>query len=421
MQDEQKYIKFYRASDRYGFLSNFSTHSFILKGKIWKTTEHYYQAQKFAGTPYEESIRTAGSPGKAKKLGNARDAKSGPIRSDWSRVKEHIMYEALTAKFTQNETLKTQLLETGEDILVEFSKKDKYWGDGGNGSGLNRLGALLMNLREELRNNSIAKTEQPLQTEPEPEPIHQTNNTEEDHNEEDYSESSDGIERLNNENIDLEEPDDIDIEPINQDGTLIAKGPSLPSSAQKARKKKNRNQMRKNVWKDQTGSSILARDNESRDQVSVVNENINIPMNVLPPNAKFVVHQHQYRRKYIKENDDEDVDEEDNTYDQTSYQPRTNKKSTLSDYIVDKSKKKIQNKASPPPTETTKPEVLITTTAENLILLKSLSPNEPIYEEIKQNLLTLKPSLIQLIETTTQDNLISQVLEHIEAINELEH
>jgi len=86
---------------------------------------------------------------------------------------------------------------------------------------------------------------------------------------------------------------------------------------------------------------------------------------------------------------------------------------------VDKSKTKIQNKTSA--TQTITPESLIATAAENLMLLKSLSPSEPIYEEIKQNLLTLKASLIQQIETTSKENLISQLLSHIEAINEIEN
>jgi ribA/ribD-fused uncharacterized protein len=46
-------IKFYRVREPYGFMSNFSPHSIRLKGEVWKTSEHYYQAQKFAGTHHE--------------------------------------------------------------------------------------------------------------------------------------------------------------------------------------------------------------------------------------------------------------------------------------------------------------------------------------------------------------------------------
>src|SRR4051794_34231194 len=50
-------IHFYGVSDAYGCLSNFSPHPVKLKGKTWPTSEHYFQAQKFAGTPDEEEVR----------------------------------------------------------------------------------------------------------------------------------------------------------------------------------------------------------------------------------------------------------------------------------------------------------------------------------------------------------------------------
>ena len=69
------------------------------------------------------------------------------------------MYKALVAKFTQHEDLKEQLLETGEKILVEHTKKDNYWGDGGDGGndtvGKNMLGKLLVRVRNELRDGKI--------------------------------------------------------------------------------------------------------------------------------------------------------------------------------------------------------------------------------------------------------------------------
>jgi ribA/ribD-fused uncharacterized protein len=63
------------------------------------------------------------------------------------------MREALRAKFTQNLDLKKILLETGDAILVEYTKNDNHWGDSGDGSGKNMLGKLLMEVREELNND----------------------------------------------------------------------------------------------------------------------------------------------------------------------------------------------------------------------------------------------------------------------------
>ena len=141
-------IHFYSTAGEYGCFSNFSRHAVYLKGKRWPTSEHYFQAQMFAGEPDEEEVRRANKPMLAASMG--RDRKR-PLRRDWERVKERVMLEALRAKFTQHEELKAVLLGTGDAVLVEHTANDAYWGDGGDGSGKNRLGALLMQLREELR------------------------------------------------------------------------------------------------------------------------------------------------------------------------------------------------------------------------------------------------------------------------------
>ena len=141
-------IHFYSTAGEYGCFSNFSRHPVFLKGKRWPTSEHYFQAQKFAGEPDEEEVRMAAKPSLAASMG--RDRKR-PLRRDWESVKEQVMLEALRAKFTQHEELKAILLGTGDAKLVEHTANDSYWGDGGDGSGKNMLGRILMEIREELR------------------------------------------------------------------------------------------------------------------------------------------------------------------------------------------------------------------------------------------------------------------------------
>jgi ribA/ribD-fused uncharacterized protein len=141
-------IHFYRVSGEYGCFSNFSPHSITLKGTRWPTSEHYFQAQKFAGTPDEEEVRRAKSPMIAARMGRSRKR---PLRKDWESAKDAIMHEAVLAKFTQHDDLRKMLVGTGDAEIVEHTANDRYWGDGGDGRGRNMLGKILMRVREELR------------------------------------------------------------------------------------------------------------------------------------------------------------------------------------------------------------------------------------------------------------------------------
>jgi ribA/ribD-fused uncharacterized protein len=144
-------INFYSTKGEYGCFSNFSRHPIVLEGEIWPTTEHYYQAKKFEGTPHEEEVRKASSPREAANMGRDRNR---PLRLDWENVKDDVMRAAVRAKFTQNIVIRQTLISTKNAILVEHTKNDSYWGDGGDGSGKNMLGKILMEVREELKDEN---------------------------------------------------------------------------------------------------------------------------------------------------------------------------------------------------------------------------------------------------------------------------
>jgi len=148
MSDSPTVINFYSTKEEYGCFSNFAAYPIKLQGKTWPTSEHYFQAQKFPGTAREVEIRTTKSPMIAARLGRSRDFK---LRHDWEAVKDAIMREAVLAKFTQHEDIRAVLLGTGDAKLVEHTTNDDYWGDGGDGHGKNKLGLILMSVREELR------------------------------------------------------------------------------------------------------------------------------------------------------------------------------------------------------------------------------------------------------------------------------
>lgn len=140
-------IKFYKINEPYGCFSNFSHHAFELDGKMWMTSEHYFQAQKFKGTDYVEVICLLDNPMKAAEMGRNRDL---PLRADWEQVKDDVMRRAVYAKFSQNEDIRKILLSTGKEIIIENTFNDYYWGCGKDGSGKNILGKILMEVREKL-------------------------------------------------------------------------------------------------------------------------------------------------------------------------------------------------------------------------------------------------------------------------------
>lgn len=141
-------IQFYGTRAEHGYLSNFAATRLWLKGKYWRTVEHYFQAQKFAGTEHEEAIRRASSPMMAARMGKSRKR---PLRRDWDRARIEVMREAVRTKFAQHADLAAQLLVTGEATLVEHTHRDRFWADAGDGSGKNWLGIILMEIRQELR------------------------------------------------------------------------------------------------------------------------------------------------------------------------------------------------------------------------------------------------------------------------------
>lgn len=140
-------IRFSSATGEYGCFSNFARHRIVIDGQTWKSSEHYFQAQKLEDPKDREVIRAAKTSMRAATMGRDRSRK---LRSDWESVKVSVMREAVAAKFRQHPHLAAELVATGGAELVAHTAKDAFWGDGGDGSGQNVLGRLLMDLRAEL-------------------------------------------------------------------------------------------------------------------------------------------------------------------------------------------------------------------------------------------------------------------------------
>lgn len=136
----------------FAFLSNFYDAPVVYDGITYKNTEAAFQAQKTTSIPKRlEFANFTASQSK-------KEGRKLALRQDWEEVKGQVMYEICLAKFTQNEELKKKLLSTDGHYLIEGN----YWHDNTWGNctcekcasvqGQNRLGVILMKIREELKN-----------------------------------------------------------------------------------------------------------------------------------------------------------------------------------------------------------------------------------------------------------------------------
>lgn len=128
------------------FLSNFWVCPLECGGHSWRSVEHAYQAMKTSDPEERRRIRELATPGQAKRAGQ-RVA----IRPGWDEVKVEVMRHLVRAKFRQNSELAAKLLATGDAHLEEGNHwGDRFWGVCDD-TGLNWLGRILMEVREELR------------------------------------------------------------------------------------------------------------------------------------------------------------------------------------------------------------------------------------------------------------------------------
>ena len=146
-------IHFYRANETpYGVFSNLYQRTIVFETRQFPTAEHAYQAGKARKAAVREWILNAPTPALVAMA--AHGLYTWDITSDWSKIKFDRMRAVLRAKFTQHDDLREILLGTGQARLVEAARVangvNRTWGEV-NGKGLNMLGVLLMELREELR------------------------------------------------------------------------------------------------------------------------------------------------------------------------------------------------------------------------------------------------------------------------------
>lgn len=146
---------FRSTKEKYGGLSNMAGgYPLRVEGIFIHSSEALYQACRFPHRPeVQQLIIDQRSPMTAKMVSKPYREDSRP---DWDRIRVRVMRWSLRVKLAMHwPNFGGLLLSTGELPIVEDSRRDAFWGaipqDDGTLIGMNVLGRLLMELREELR------------------------------------------------------------------------------------------------------------------------------------------------------------------------------------------------------------------------------------------------------------------------------
>ena len=157
-------IGFHNPSEDYGFLSNWYLSDFQIDGITFTSMEQYMMYKKavcFKDENIAKQILEEKNVAKIKELGRLV---SGYDEHIWNGVRQIIIYEGLLAKFSQNESLRSELLDTKYSTLVECAVKDRIWRIGlsmtdpkrlmlAKWQGQNLLGYALMLVRDRLKSH----------------------------------------------------------------------------------------------------------------------------------------------------------------------------------------------------------------------------------------------------------------------------
>ena len=149
-------VYFHGKEEPYYEFTNSAPYGFFSNNTFWQTAEHYFQAQKFPKMALYEEVRQARTPAAARELAQLNQRR---WRSDWDEVSEGVMGDALRQKFADNPPLKQLLLSTGQRPLVAADHEDPIWGFGPDRQGENKLGQILMELRDQYRTEAGEPTQ----------------------------------------------------------------------------------------------------------------------------------------------------------------------------------------------------------------------------------------------------------------------
>ena len=138
----------------YIYFSPYTAHALEIDGVVFPTVEHAYQCQRYTDSKIIEEIRNAYSPVLAWEISSKY--KHGQISQFKSEeYKLEIMKKLMRIKAEQHKDVRQALIDSGDlkiiKHIVTYPPGDGFWDDGEDGAGLNHMGRMWMEIREELK------------------------------------------------------------------------------------------------------------------------------------------------------------------------------------------------------------------------------------------------------------------------------
>jgi ribA/ribD-fused uncharacterized protein len=140
----------------YIYFSPYTGHAIEIDGVVYPTVEHAYQCARYTDKNIIEEIRNAKSAVLAWEVSTKYKHLQIPEFKD-EKHKLKVMKELMRQKALQHADVRNALVDSGDLKIIKHivtpPPGDGFWDDGEDGNGLNHIGKMWMEIREEFKNN----------------------------------------------------------------------------------------------------------------------------------------------------------------------------------------------------------------------------------------------------------------------------
>jgi ribA/ribD-fused uncharacterized protein len=136
------------------YFSPYTAHAIEINGVVFPTVEHAYQCQRYKDQNIINEILSARSAVKAWETSSKYKHLQIPEFKDENH-KLKIMKWLMELKTEQHEEIKKALIDSGDleivKHIVTYPPGDGFWDDGVDGTGLNHMGKMWMEIRRSIK------------------------------------------------------------------------------------------------------------------------------------------------------------------------------------------------------------------------------------------------------------------------------